>query len=166
MQYIGKSGCHFAQLHGVISANYSYLQWVILTNFVWYFWRSDLCDDFDQWTYSCYFGSYVIWVSLYNNFVIKIIIIYKWFQQMLCGEFGQYRDVIFIISEWLRPTCEWWTTQKSQISPVNPQHQERINPASTKHMYNICTMLGRCRRRWADVVLMLNKYLVFAGELV
>ena len=36
-------------------------------------------------------------------------------------------------------------------------------PANTKHLYNICTMLGQCRRRWADVVQMVYKCFVFAG---
>ena len=36
-------------------------------------------------------------------------------------------------------------------------------PVNTKHLYNICTMLGQCRRRWADVVQMLYKCFVFAG---
>ena len=30
-------------------------------------------------------------------------------------------------------------------------------------MYNICTMLDQRRRRWADVVQMLDKCFVFAG---
>ena len=34
---------------------------------------------------------------------------------------------------------------------------------NTKHLYNICTMLDQCRRRWADVVQMLYKCFVFAG---
>ena len=36
-------------------------------------------------------------------------------------------------------------------------------PASTKHLYNICTMLGQRRRRWAAVVQMLYKCFVFTG---
>ena len=36
-------------------------------------------------------------------------------------------------------------------------------PANTKHLYNICTMLARRRRRWADVVQMLYKCFVLAG---
>ena len=36
-------------------------------------------------------------------------------------------------------------------------------PVSAKHLYNICEMLGQRRSRWADVVQMLNKWLVFAG---
>ena len=38
------------------------------------------------------------------------------------------------------------------------------NPANTKHLYNICTMLDQRQRRWADVVQMLYKCFVFAGE--
>ena len=36
-------------------------------------------------------------------------------------------------------------------------------PVNTKHLYNICTMLDRRRRRWADVVQMLYKCFVPAG---
>ena len=35
-------------------------------------------------------------------------------------------------------------------------------PVKTKHWYSICTMLDQRRRRWADVVQMLYKRLVFA----
>ena len=35
--------------------------------------------------------------------------------------------------------------------------------ANTQHLYNICTMLGQRRRRWAVVVQMLYKCFVFAG---
>ena len=35
--------------------------------------------------------------------------------------------------------------------------------ASTKHLYNICTMVDQRRRCWADVVQMLYKCFVFAG---
>ena len=43
------------------------------------------------------------------------------------------------------------------VSDVHP------NPANTKHLYNICTMLNQCRRRWADVAQMLFICFVFAG---
>ena len=38
-------------------------------------------------------------------------------------------------------------------------------PVNTTHLglYNICTMLKQRRRRWADVVQMLYRCLVFAG---
>ena len=36
------------------------------------------------------------------------------------------------------------------------------NPANTKHLYNICTMLEQRRRRWSDVAQMLYKCFVFA----
>ena len=39
------------------------------------------------------------------------------------------------------------------------------NPANTKHLYNIYAMLGQRRRRWADVVLMLYKCFLFAGNI-
>ena len=38
------------------------------------------------------------------------------------------------------------------------------SPANTKHLYNICTMLVQRRRRWTDVVQMLCKCFVFAGD--
>ena len=38
------------------------------------------------------------------------------------------------------------------------------NPVNTKHLYNICTMLNQRRRRWDDVVQMLYKSFVFAGN--
>ena len=39
-----------------------------------------------------------------------------------------------------------------------------VNPANTKHLYSICTMLVQRRRRWADVLQMLYKCFVFAGN--
>ena len=39
-----------------------------------------------------------------------------------------------------------------------------FNPVNTKYLYNICTMLGQSRRRWADIVQMLYKCFVFAGN--
>ena len=38
------------------------------------------------------------------------------------------------------------------------------SPVSTKHLYDICTMLAQRRRGWADVVQMLYKCFVFAGS--
>ena len=37
-----------------------------------------------------------------------------------------------------------------------------LNPANTKHLHNICTMLDQRLRRWADVVQMLHKFVVLA----
>ena len=39
-----------------------------------------------------------------------------------------------------------------------------VNQENTKRLYNICTMLDQRRRRWADVVQMLYKCFVFAGN--
>ena len=39
-----------------------------------------------------------------------------------------------------------------------------FNPVNTKLLYNICTILGQRRRRWADAVQMLYKCFVFAGN--
>ena len=41
---------------------------------------------------------------------------------------------------------------------------QHAHPANTKHLYNICTMLDQRRRRWDDVVQMLFKSFVFAGQ--
>ena len=41
----------------------------------------------------------------------------------------------------------------------------RVYQVSAKHLYNICTMLVRRRRRGADIVQMLYKCFVFAGQL-
>ena len=38
-----------------------------------------------------------------------------------------------------------------------------MSSQQTKHLYNICTMLGQRQRRWADVVQMFYKCFVFAG---
>ena len=38
----------------------------------------------------------------------------------------------------------------------------KFTPASSKHLYNICTKLGQRRRRWADVGQIIYKYFVFA----
>ena len=58
-------------------------------------------------------------------------------------------------------------------APINPQffgnagreHMEKYGdyPENTKHVYNICTMLGQRRRRWAGVILMIYKCFVFDG---
>ena len=37
---------------------------------------------------------------------------------------------------------------------------------NTRHLYNICTMLDQRRRRWADVVQLLYKCFVFAGQFI
>ena len=38
------------------------------------------------------------------------------------------------------------------------------NPANTKYLYNVYTMLCQRRRRWVDVVYMLYKCFVFVGN--
>ena len=52
----------------------------------------------------------------------------------------------------------------SFLQQTNICHVLKCIPANTKHLYNICTMLDQRRRRWADVVQMLYKCFVFAGE--
>ena len=44
------------------------------------------------------------------------------------------------------------------------QYVGAINPVNTKHLYSICTMLDQRLRRWSDVVQMLYKCFVFAGN--
>ena len=41
-----------------------------------------------------------------------------------------------------------------------------MHPVHTKHLYNICTMLGQRRRRWTDVVQMLYKCFVFSEHMI
>ena len=57
----------------------------------------------------------------------------------------------------------------SQASPpISDSHSAELDldaaiPENTKHLYNICTMLGQRRRRWANIVQMLYKCFVIAG---
>ena len=44
----------------------------------------------------------------------------------------------------------------SNFGPVLIESEEY--PVSTKHLFNICTMLDQRRRRWFDVVQMLYKW--------
>ena len=50
------------------------------------------------------------------------------------------------------------------ITCINTRHGVWPYPANKKKLlYNICTMLGQRRRRWADAVQMLYKCFVFLG---
>ena len=50
-------------------------------------------------------------------------------------------------------------------SVLYPSNRGRYpDPANTKHLLNICTMLDQRRRRWADVLQMLCKCFVFTGD--
>ena len=40
----------------------------------------------------------------------------------------------------------------------------RANPANTKHLYSICTTSAQRLRRWTNIVQMLYKCFVFAGN--
>ena len=53
------------------------------------------------------------------------------------------------------PADIWWMTGRRS------RHLHNIIPANTKHFYDINTMLGQRRRRWADVVYMLYKWDTF-----
>ena len=64
--------------------------------------------------------------------------------------------------ECVEAAAQMWTLHSLQ----NQTYFACENPAKTKYSYNICTMLGERRMRWADVVQMLYKCFVFAGELV
>ena len=57
---------------------------------------------------------------------------------------------------------EQMETTCGRLSDRTPQRTR--NPANTKHLYNIRTMLDQRRRRWADVVQMLYKCFVFVGK--
>ena len=71
----------------------------------------------------------------------------------------------------------WWFQIVKNLGPhslckhfsvvrVNWTFCVSLSPASkqNKHLHNICTMLDQRRRRWADVVQMLYKCFVFAGN--
>ena len=62
--------------------------------------------------------------------------------------------------------CSCSCTKESidHISRVPNPQRETAFPNTPKHLYNICTMLDQRRRRWADVVQMLCKCFVFAGN--
>ena len=64
------------------------------------------------------------------------------------------RDFI-ILSDFV----EWSSVEYDPIQEAYIPH-----PAITKHLYNIYTMLGQRRRRWADVVWMIYKCFVFARQ--
>ena len=42
----------------------------------------------------------------------------------------------------------------------------RTHPANTKHLYNICTTSAQRLRRWSNIIQMLYKCFVFAGQYV
>ena len=65
--------------------------------------------------------------------------------------------------------CQGWDDERATSDSVQGwDYDARANvtsyiPVNAKHLYNICTMLAQCRRRWADVVQMLYKCFVFVG---
>ena len=72
---------------------------------------------------------------------------------------------------------DYMRTTEGRTKPMYKRKNERINgvyisinecilPANTKHLYNSCTMLDERRRRWAEVVKMLYKCFVIAGNKV
>ena len=52
----------------------------------------------------------------------------------------------------------------NKVGNTKNKEVQLLNPANTKHLYNICTMLVQRRRLWSDVVQMLCKCFVFAGK--
>ena len=56
--------------------------------------------------------------------------------------------------------CMIWTLS----GPFDHGVFKSPNPVNTKHLYSICTMLDQRRRRWADVVQMVFKGLLFAEK--
>ena len=81
-----------------------------------------------------------------------------------------YTAKYFIIPSRIRLKYQLWHLTKSKglaqtiISSVFHEPYCTANPVNTKRLYNICTMLVQRRRRWADVVQMLYKCFVFAGN--
>ena len=79
---------------------------------------------------------------------------------LLNGSCGQYRlcnkrNLLFCFGACLH-------TQQTRRRPnAVPM---LAHPVNTNHLYNICTMLGQRRIRWAGVVQMLYKCFVFAGN--
>ena len=65
-------------------------------------------------------------------------------------------------------TCYWTLDTPPSLSVFNACGGERFryHPVNTKHLYNICTLLVQRRRRWVDVVQMLYKCFVVAGQTV
>ena len=61
-----------------------------------------------------------------------------------------------------------WTSDlvKNDVIYKSASRSPAINLANTKHLYNIFTTLDQRRIRCADVVQMLYKCFVFAGEMV
>ena len=71
--------------------------------------------------------------------------------------------------------CDKWVRmlKRSRLNDLsNTKHLSNLKlmlgysvvPVNTKPLYNICTMRDQRRRRWADVVQMLYKCVVFAGR--
>ena len=61
------------------------------------------------------------------------------------------------LSSTTRASSKGWNERVSSHGP-------HLSPVNTKHLYNICTMLDQCRRRWDDAVQMLYKCFEFAGS--
>ena len=55
---------------------------------------------------------------------------------------------------------------KTQSTSVCQGLKHYTNPANTKHLYNICTTSSQRLRRWPNIVQMLYKCFVFAGNAV
>ena len=48
--------------------------------------------------------------------------------------------------------------------PIESTQVNNNNPASTKHLYNICAMSAQRLRRWADIVQILYKCFLFTRK--
>ena len=70
-----------------------------------------------------------------------------------------FTSIAFVYSTWRKH----FIIYNRPGSKLKSGWQHRPFPANTKHLYNICKMLGQRRRRWDDIVQMLYKCFVFAG---
>ena len=50
------------------------------------------------------------------------------------------------------------------VHSLSPFTKRSSNPANSKHLYSICTTTAQRLRRWSNIVQMLNKCFVFAGN--
>ena len=60
--------------------------------------------------------------------------------------------------------CYMLISLNSRVMRPVSSYLIRINPVNAKHLYNIFTMLDQRRRRWSNIVQMLYKCFVFAGN--
>ena len=74
-----------------------------------------------------------------------------------------YKARTFYVTDWLHNDF-LFVTNILKIS--QDTFNQSAQPANTKHLYNICTMLEHLIRRWSNIVQMLYKCFVFAWQQV